>query len=108
MTGVAEALGSDENEAGRRAQWSFDAYGRGLRPGRSLRLDEPSADGVAGELDAIAHPELLEDVRSVALHGLLRDEQHRGDVVVRVSLGDQLDDLLLARREQLPVRRLAG
>src|SRR5215475_5214893 len=35
--------------------------------------DQSAADRVARELDAIAHPELLEDVRAVTLDGLLGD-----------------------------------
>src|SRR4051812_41659170 len=68
---------------------------------RGLRLDESAANGVAGELDAVAHPELLEDVCAMALHRLLADDQQRGDVVVRVGLGNQLDDLLLARGQRV-------
>src|SRR4051812_46541415 len=40
------------------------------------RLDEAAADRVTRELDPVAHPELLEDVRAVALDGLLADGQH--------------------------------
>src|SRR5437870_4596328 len=47
-----------------------------------LRLDQSALDRVAGELDPIAHAELLEDVGSVALHGLLADDQRLGDLVV--------------------------
>src|SRR5215216_580785 len=75
---------------------------------RRSRLNKPAADRVPRQLDAIAHAELLEDVRSMALDGLLRDVQQRPDLVVRVGLGDELDDLLLARREHLVVDGLAG
>ena len=44
-----------------------DAIGR---DGRGSRLDEPAADWVARQLDAVAHAELLEDVRAVALDRL--------------------------------------
>src|SRR5215212_6809438 len=71
-------------------------------------LDEPAPDRVARELDAVAHPELLEDVRAVAFDGLLGDVQQLADLLVRVRLGDELDDLLLARSEQFVVQRLAG
>jgi hypothetical protein len=37
-------------------------------------LDESAADGVAGQLDAVVHVELLEDVRAVALDGLRADD----------------------------------
>src|SRR4051812_21232647 len=80
---------------GRRRRW------------RSLRLDEAAPDRVARKLDAVAHPQLLEDVRAVALDGLLGDVQHPGDLVVGVRLGDQLHDLLLPGGEQLAGRRLS-
>ena len=71
-------------------------------------LYEPAADGVAGEFDAVAHAELFEDVRAVALDRLLGDEEHLADLLVGVRLGDELDDLLLARGEHVRVERLAG
>src|SRR4029077_19467657 len=40
--------------------------------------------------------ELGEDVAHVALHGLLADEEPRGDVRVRHPVGQQLQDLALA------------
>jgi len=64
-------------------------------PQGSTRRD----DGVARQLDTVAHAELLEDVRAVALDGLLGHEQQRTDLLVGVCLRDELDDLLLARRQ---------
>ena len=40
-----------------------------------LRLDQPGPDRVARQLDAVAHPELAEDVGAVSLDGLERDVQ---------------------------------
>ena len=54
-----------------------------------------------GQLDAVAHPELVEDVRAVTLDGLLADHQRLGDLLAGVGLGDQLDDLLFARGERI-------
>src|SRR3982751_5903274 len=71
-------------------------------------LDEAAADRVAGELDAVAHAELLEDVRAVALDRLLGDEKQVADLLVRVRLGDELDDLLLTGSEQLAAQHIAG
>src|SRR5919202_2569264 len=71
-------------------------------------LDEPAADRVARQLDAVAHAELLEDVGPVRLDGLLADRQQLGDLAVRVALGDELDDLLLARGERVLGDLLAG
>src|SRR4051794_13427291 len=70
--------------------------------------DEPAADRVAGELDAVAHSELLEDVGAVSLHRLLRDVQEAADLVVGMGFGDELEDLFLTRRQQLAVRIAAA
>jgi hypothetical protein len=56
-------------------------------------LHEAAADRVAGEFDAIMHAELFEDVRAMALDGLLADDQHVRDLVVGVGLGDEAEDL---------------
>ena len=85
---------------------ALDAEHEFLR--RTLRLDEAAADRVARQLDAVVHAELLEDVRAVALDGLLADHQRVGDLPGAVALGDQLDDLLLARGERLLAQRLIG
>src|SRR3954449_5810246 len=75
---------------GARSSWS-----------RRLRLDEAAADRVAHELHAVAHPELAQQVAAVGLDGLLAEVQDLADLLVGVRLGDQLEDLLLARRERL-------
>src|SRR4051794_28488834 len=71
----------------------------GTRP--TLGLGQPAPDRVAHELDAVAHAELAQQVRPVRLDRLLREVERLGDLLVRVRLGDQLQDLLLARRERL-------
>ena len=72
---------------------------RGRRPTPDARsgLDEPAPDRVADQLDAVAHPELAQEVPAVGLHGLLGEVQDLADLPVGVRLGDQLQDLLLAR-----------
>src|SRR3954454_3896456 len=65
------------------------------------RLDQPAADRVADELDAVAHAELAQDVRAVRLDGLLGQVQRLRDGLVRVGLRDQLEHLLLARGQRL-------
>lgn len=62
---------------------------------RGLRLDEAATNRVAGELHAIAHPELLQHVLTVSLHG--PDADHRLGAVAR--LGDH--------HERSRARRLA-
>src|SRR3954447_12646651 len=71
----------------------------GTRP--TLGLGQSAPDRVAHELDAVAHAELAQQVRPVRLDGLLREVQRLGDLLVRVRLGDQLQDFLLARRQRL-------
>src|SRR4051812_15684244 len=66
-----------------------------------LRLGQTTSDRVTHELDAVAHPELAQQVRPVRLDGLLRQVQRLGDLLVRVGLSDQLQDFLLARRQRL-------
>src|SRR6202020_3204203 len=64
-------------------------------------LDQAAPDGIARELDASAHLELLEDVGAMTLDRLGADEKDVGDLPAAVALGDQLDHLLLARRERV-------
>src|SRR4051812_8726685 len=66
---------------GARSSWS-----------RRLRLDEAAADRVAHELHAVAHPELAQQVAAVGFDGLLAEVQDLADLLVRVRLGDQLED----------------
>src|SRR5581483_8021152 len=68
--------------------------------GRS-RLDQAAADRVAGQLDAVAHPELVEDVLPVPLDRLHADHELLRDLLRRVGLRDQLQHLELARREHV-------
>src|SRR3954467_14815227 len=67
-----------------------------------LSLGQSAPDRVAHELHPVAHAELAQQVGPVRLDGLLRQVQRLGDLLVRVCLGDQLQDLLLARRQRLP------
>src|SRR5918999_2342453 len=62
---------------------------------------EAAADRVADQLDAVAHAELAQQVGAMRLDGLLGQMQDLGDLLVRVRLGDQLQHLLLARRQRL-------
>ena len=73
--------------------------GRAPIGGWGSGLDEPATDRVPGQRDPVVEAELLEHVRPVALDGLLADHECLGDLARRVALGDQLDDLELARCE---------
>src|SRR5438105_15906747 len=66
-----------------------------------LGLDEAATDRVAGQLDAIVHPELLEGVRAVTLDGLFADHQCLSDLVGRVTFGNQLGHLELPRCQRV-------
>src|SRR3954447_11561649 len=79
--------------------WSSGSAGERLRTRRGLGLHETAPDRVARQLHAVAHAELLEHVRAMAVDGLLADEEHLRDLLARVPLGDQLHDLELTRRE---------
>src|ERR671919_1305273 len=78
----------------------------------SLPLDEPVLGGPAGELVPGGQLELAQHARDVALDRLHGQVQARGDLLVHVAAGDQLEDLALARGQlvQLGVARdaLAG
>src|SRR4051794_33893163 len=68
---------------------------------RALRGDETAANGVAREIHSVAHAQLLEDVRAVAVDRLAADEQDRGDLVARMAFRDELDHLELAWSERI-------
>src|SRR3954471_4912813 len=52
-----------------------------------------------GCLGAVSHADSLEDVGQMRLHGLLADFEPPRDQLVRKSVGEEREDLALARRE---------
>src|SRR5215217_5134828 len=78
---------------------------RGLRSG--LGRDQAAPDRVAGQLDPVPHPELLEHVLTVPVDRLPADEELLTDLLARQALGDQLHNLELARAERVLRRGLA-
>ena len=58
--------------------------------------------GEQGCLYAVTHLKLLQNVRHVVLDSLLGEEELRGDLLVRFSLGDLVEDC------PLPVRKIAN
>lgn len=60
------------------------------------RLDEADSDGVAGEFEAVAQAQFLQEVGPVPLHGLGADDEQVPDLLRGVALRDELEDLLLA------------
>src|SRR4051795_9855209 len=73
-----------------------------------LRVDQAAANRVARQVDAVAQPELLEDVRPVALDRLLAEDEQGGDLLRRVPLRDQLRDFFLARSQRVLAIRAAA
>src|SRR5437588_1582497 len=71
------------------------------RDDSTSRFDEPVANRVAGEFDAVAHAELLQDVRAVAIDRLLADRERIRDLPIGIALGDELDDFGLLRGEKV-------
>jgi hypothetical protein len=59
----------------------------------SSGLDEPAPDGIARELDSVAHPELAKDVLSMPLDRLDAYEKLARDLLRAVGLGDEFQHL---------------
>ncbi|HWP65163.1 MAG TPA: ComEC/Rec2 family competence protein [Candidatus Limnocylindria bacterium] len=74
-------------------------------PGRSGRGAEAVAQREHHEPDAVAHPELLEDVGEVRLDGPLADAQRLAHFPVLVARGHQPHDLELAFGEPVVLAR---
>src|SRR5258706_15366615 len=72
------------------------------RPARKARSegDQPQPEGLHDRLAPALRAELAEDGVDVELGGVLADPQGLGDAPVRESLGQLLEDLVLARRER--------
>src|SRR5690349_1542972 len=76
----------------------------GVRPGSppGVRLQEGQHRPHAAVAVVVAvQAELGEDARDVLLHRALGDAEALGDAVVRVPLGHEREDLVLARRDGL-------
>ena len=63
---------------------------------RELSLSEPCGSRYEACLGAVGDVELGEDCRDVVAHRLLAEEERRGDLGVRASPGQELEDLELA------------
>ncbi len=70
--------------------------------GELRRLNNPGAHRVPNEFHPIMDPKLRSDVGPVAHHRPLAQEQEIGDFPARISLDHQLENLLLAFREETP------
>src|SRR5262245_39759161 len=71
----------------------------------ALRLDQPLADRVADEIDAVVDVELVHDRALVRVHRLRAPVEHPRDVGPRHPPPDQPQHLLLAAREPGEPRR---
>ena len=78
-------------------QLARSGYGeaRAGRPARTARAAAAARDGTPA----------CADVRDVAMDGVLAEHEARGDLAVRQALGEQAEDLALARRQ---LRQRAG
>ena len=81
-------------------------HGTRPAPRRPRLVQEPPAAGDGGGLGAAGGAELAEDVGDVHRDGLRADEQLLADLAVGPALGDQGEDLGLARGQR--VRRTVG
>ena len=73
----------------------------------SVEGDEPGAQRVLDDLGHVVQVELAHGVGAVAVDGLAAEPEQLGDrLLLRVALGDQLEDLALASRSAArPARR---
>ena len=69
---------------------------------RGLRFDDVVADGVAHQLADAVQIEFALDIDAVRVHGLYADLQLGGDSFTGQALGDELDNLALARCQARP------
>src|ERR1700688_4827233 len=71
------------------------------RPASALGRNQAVADGVAHEAGNVVDVELLHEGGAVRLDRLDAGREQGGDLLGRSSLGDELEDLALARRQVL-------
>ena len=64
-----------------------------------VRLDEAASEGEGDGLGTGMDAELREDVLDVGRDGLRADHEVRGDLTLRPPLGEEAEDLALARAE---------
>ena len=82
--------------------------GCGCPPSDSGLGGQPLAERVHDQPDPISHPELLEDVGEVGLHGALADREGGPDLLVLVAGRHQTHDLQLPLGEPVLVTQRAG
>src|SRR5262249_50940153 len=84
----------------RRSPWRRSPW-RSWEYGGSLSVNDRLAKRVRDRVCPRVGLELREDVADVALDGLLADEELRSYVRVRHAVGEELEDLPLARRQHV-------
>ena len=72
----------------------------GLRVADERSLDEPGPRRLRGGRGAGRLTELPQDVRHVPVHGVLAEDERRGDLAVRVTGGNEPEHVRLAPRER--------
>src|SRR5262245_5885496 len=81
-----------------------EGSGESRRPAGSAwesGLDQSAANRVTNEPGGLVDIGLLHDARSVRLRGLEADPEQLGDFFGRLPLGDELQNLALARRQRV-------
>ena len=72
----------------------------GLNDGQlDAALDDSLGDGVAGEAGDVVDVELAHEMLPMFVHGFEADAQFRGDLLVGLAFGNQLEHLHLARTQ---------
>src|SRR3990172_13314355 len=96
--GLGPAPRQGQPPAGYRAM--FAGRARALREGRVARAaaDPAAVSGVLDQPVLRIQIEFSHEVVAVAVHGAGAENQPFGDLLVGVSVGDQSQDLFLARR----------
>src|SRR6266508_859846 len=82
-------------DAGRRLRGNEPIYGRGPE-WLDRAMPEPVAAGERSCSSSRGQPQLAEDVRDVAVHGVLAEDETRCDLAIRTTLRDEVEHLQLA------------
>jgi len=94
--------------AGRRSPTRFLSPSRPSPEGSSSAFEEPISMRVGDRLRAAVDVELGQDPLDVRRDGLRRDEERLGDLLLTEAIGEQVQDLELARRQVGPGEHMRG
>ena len=86
----------------RAAGWHPSTGGASYRPISAIKLsNEPTPEANGYGVGSAARLKLRQQMADVRLDGLLREEEPLADLAVDETVGDELEDLDLARRRLL-------